>query len=325
MLSITRCRRTFVATTLAVAAGTGAAGPFTGGHVTIVVGSLPGSSFDNAARLVAEPLAKEWGVPVVIDNRPGASMMIAAAHVAKAAPDGRTLLLGATPFVQAPHLVPQPAYDPIAGFTPLAQVFNARLWLAINTAIPAKTVTEFASLARKPEARYSFSSPGNGSTPHLNMAVLMQQARVNLLHVPYKAIPPAVMDVATGQVTAVFASYSDLLPHVQTGKLRILASTGTKRSDLSKEVPTFREAGWTGFDTVGFGGLLAPAGTPAPLAAEIAKAIQTVLQRPELKARMLVLGLEPVDDTTQQAFGRVVREQTAFWKKVITDSGIKAE
>lgn len=325
MFSFSSWRRHVLVAALAVVTGACMAGPFEGGHVTIVVGSQPGSSFDNAARLVAEPLGKEWGVPVVIDNRPGASMMIAAAHVAKAAPDGRTLLLGATPFVQAIHLARQPAYDPVAGFAPLGQLFNARLWLAINTSIPAKDVNEFAALARKPGARRSFSSPGNGSTPHLNMAVLMRQARLDMLHVPYKAIPPAVMDVATGQVSAVFASYSDLLPHVQAGKLRILASTGVQRSELSKDVPTFREAGWSGLDVVGFGGLLAPAGTPAPLAAEISKSIQKVLQRPEVKARLFVLGLEPVEPSTPQAFGRVVREQTAFWKKVITDSGIKAE
>lgn len=310
---------------LAMAGAAATAGPFNGGHVTIVVGGVAGSSFDNAARFVAEPLAKELGVPVVVDNRPGASMMIAAAYVAKAEPDGRTLLLGATPFVQAVHLQARPNYDPVASFTPLTQLFDARLWLAINAGIPAKNLNEFIALARKPASKYSFSSPGNGSTPHLNMAVLMQQARIDLLHVPYKSLPPAVIDVAAGQVSAVFASYSDLLPHVQTGKLRILASTGAQRSDLSREVPSFREAGWTGFEAVGFGGLLAPAGTPAPLAAEIAQAIQKVMQRPETKARLFVLGFEPVTASSPEAFGKVVREQSDFWKKVIADSGIKAE
>ncbi|HSV83086.1 MAG TPA: tripartite tricarboxylate transporter substrate binding protein [Ramlibacter sp.] len=323
MFSSTRTQ--ILAAALAIASSASVAGPFQNGNVAIVVSTVPGTSTDAVARLFAEHLTREWGVPVIVENRPGASMMVAAAHVAKAAPDGRTLLLGITPFLQAPHLVRRPAYDPVASFTPLAHLFDARLWMAINATIPAKSVTEFVALARKPEAQYSFATPGNGSTPHLNMAVLMQQARMNLLHVPYKAIAPAVMDVATGQVSAVFAAHSDLLPHLQSGKLRILASTGVNRSDLSKEVPTFRESGWAGFEKVGFGGLLAPGGTPAPLAAEISSSIQKVLQRTEVRARLFTLGFEPAGPSTQQAFGRVVREQSEFWKEVITATGVKAE
>jgi tripartite-type tricarboxylate transporter receptor subunit TctC len=315
----------FLAAVLAIAAGASMAAPFDGGNVTIVVGAPPGSSMDNAARVIAEPLAREWGVPVVIENRAGASHMVAAAHVAKSAPNGRTLFLGLTPFVQGPHLIRRPAYDPVASFTPLAQLFDARLWMAIHAAIPAKTVAEFIELARKRDGQHSFASPGNGSTPHLNMALLMQQSRVNLLHVPYKGVSPAVVDVASGRVSAMFAAYSDLLPHVQTGKLRILASTGVNRSELSKDVPSFRESGWAGFETVGFGGLLAPAGTPAPLAAEIAKSIQKVLQQTEVKARLFALGYEPVGPSTQQAFGRVVREQNEFWKKVITSTRVELD
>jgi len=321
--------RRIAAPLLALAVGMGVAvpataGPFSGGIVTIVVGSSPGSSFDSAARIVAEPLSKAWGVPVVVENKPGASMMISAAHVAKAAPDGRTILFGATPVLQAPHLVRQPAYDPVTSFTPLAQLFEARLWFAVNARVPAKSLSEFIKLARKPDSHFSFSSPGTGSTPHLNTVLLMKQANITMLHVPYKAIPPAVMDVVTGQVTSVFASYSDLVGHAAAGKLRILASTGQARSPLSKDVPTFKESGLTGFDVVGFGGLLVPAGTPAHLAAEMSHAVTHVLQRTDVKARLFALGMEPVQGT-QQDFARVIREQTAFWKKVVVDSGAKAD
>jgi tripartite-type tricarboxylate transporter receptor subunit TctC len=300
------------------------AAAFSGGNVTIVVPGTAGSSFDNAARLLAEPLAREWGVPVVVDNRPGAAGMIAAAHVARAAPDGRTLLLAGTPYLQAPHLVRQPAYDPVASFTPLAQVFDARLWFAASSRVAARTVAEFVALARQPGAGFSFSSPGNGTTPHLNAVLLMRHGRFEMLHVPYKAISPAVMDVATGQVSGVFASYSDLLPHAQAGKLRILASTGSTRSSLSKDVPTFSEQGLAGFDVVGFGGLLAPAGTPAPLATEIAATVRQVAQRPEVRARLFVLGLEPATGS-QADFARLIGEQNAFWKKVIVDANVKAD
>ncbi|MDH2239017.1 tripartite tricarboxylate transporter substrate-binding protein, partial [Pigmentiphaga sp. GD03639] len=169
-----------------------------------------------------------------------------------------------------------------------------------------------------------FSSPGQGSTPHLNMVILMQQAGIDMLHVPYTGIPPAVMDVAAGRISSVFASYSDLLPHVQAGTLRILASTGSTRSPISPDIPTMKESGYGGFEVVGFGGLLVPAGTPAALTAKMAASVQKVLARPEIRSRLLELGFEPVD-SNQQAFGALVREQNAFWAKVIQDAHVKVE
>ncbi|OVZ64912.1 hypothetical protein CDO44_01545 [Pigmentiphaga sp. NML080357] len=305
-------------------AGPAAAEPFDGGRVTIVVSGRAGSSFDNAARLVAEPLSKEWGVPVVVDNRAGASGLIGAAHVAKAPPDGRTMLLGTTPFVQAPHLLRSARYDPVSSFAPVAQLFNAQLWLGVNAGLPAKTVKEFAAYAAKPGSTLSFSSPGQGSTPHLNMVILMKQAGIDMLHVPYIGIPPAVMDVAAGRISSVFASYSDLLPHVQAGTMRILASTGSARSPISPDIPTMKESGYGGFEVVGFGGLLVPAGTPPALTAKMAASVQKVLARPEIRTRLLELGFEPVD-SNQQAFAALVREQNAFWAKVIQDANVKVE
>jgi tripartite-type tricarboxylate transporter receptor subunit TctC len=305
-------------TTLAIAR------PFTDGVVTIVVPGPAGSSFDNAARLVAEPLAKEWGIPVIVENKPGASMTLGATQVVRAPADGRTLFLGATPYLQAPHLLRNVAYDPVASFTPLVQMFDARLWFAINAALPARSVEEFVALARKPGSNLSYATPGNGSTPHLNAALLMQQARLDMLHVPYKGIPPAVTDVVAGQVSSVFASYSDLAPHAAAGKLRILASTGAERSALSKDVPTFKELGYTGLEVVGFGGLLVRSGTPAPLVAELAASIQKVMARPDIRARLTALGVEPVS-AGPQAFAKTLREQNAFWKKLITDFRITAD
>ncbi|WP_176400734.1 tripartite tricarboxylate transporter substrate binding protein [Pigmentiphaga sp. NML030171] len=318
------CLPVLACAALFVGAVPAAAEPFDGGRVTIVVSGRAGSSFDNAARLVAEPLSKEWGVPVVVDNRAGASGVIGAAHVAKSPPDGRTMLLGTTPYVQAPHLLRSAGYDPVASFVPVAQLFTAQLWLGVNAGLPVKTVKEFAAYAARPGAQLSFSSPGQGSTPHLNMVILMQQAGIDMLHVPYTGIPPAVMDVAAGRISSVFASYSDLLPHVQAGTLRILASTGSTRSPISPDIPTMKESGYGGFEVVGFGGLLVPAGTPAALTAKMAASVQKVLARPEIRSRLLELGFEPVD-SNQQAFGALVREQNAFWAKVIQDAHVKVE
>ncbi|MDX3906106.1 MAG: tripartite tricarboxylate transporter substrate binding protein [Pigmentiphaga sp.] len=308
-----------------LAAGTPArAEPFEGGRVTIVVSGRAGSSFDNAARLVAEPLAKEWGVPVVVDNRTGASGIIGAAYVAKSAPDGRTLLLGTTPAVQAPQLLQSAGYDPVSSFAPVAQLFNAQLWLGVNAGLPAKTVKEFVAHAAQPGSKLAFSSPGQGSTPHLNTVILMKQTGIDMLHVPFTGIPPAVMEVAAGRVASVFASYSDLLPHAQSGAMRILASTGSARSPISPDIPTMKESGYTGFEVVGFGGLLAPAGTPPELTARMAASVQKVLARPEIRKRLLELGFEPVD-SNQEAFAALIRAQNDFWAKVIRDAGIKVE
>ncbi|MBL0419656.1 tripartite tricarboxylate transporter substrate binding protein [Ramlibacter sp. AW1] len=324
MIRIPSSLRLLVGACALLAAAASSAAPFSGGNVTIVVGGPPGSSFDNAARLVAEPLSKEWGVPVVVENRPGASGMIAASQVARAAPDGRTILLTVTPTVQAPHLVRNPSYDPVASFAPLGQMFDARLWLAVNASVPAQTLPQFLQVARKPDARFSYASPGNGSTPHLNALLLTQQAKVDMLHVAYKGIPPAVMDTVSGQVTAVFASYSDVAPHARAGKLRILASTGRGRSELSPDVPSFREQGFNSLDFVGFGGLVVPAATPAPVVAEMAQALQQVMGRTDIKARLFALGFEP-KSAGPEAFGKVIREQSAFWKKLIQDARLTAE
>lgn len=298
--------------------------PFQGGIVTIIVPGPAGSSFDNAARAVAEPLAKIWGVPVVVDNRAGAGGAIAATAVIKAAPDGRTILFAGTPFVQVPYLRSNAGYDPITNFAPLARMFDARLWLAVNTSVPAKTVQEFVALAKAPGANYSYSSPGAGSTPHLNSALLTRKANVQMLHVPYKGVSPAVVDLASGQVTATFASYSDLIPHVQNGKVRILASTGEARSPLSRDVPTMKEAGFGGFETVGFGGLVVPVATPKAVVDDMARDLSKVLAMPEVRARFITLGFEPANEGPR-AFGTLLKEQAVYWKKIIDDASIKAE
>jgi len=315
--------RTLAALSLG-AASAAWAGPFQGGIVTLITPASSGSSFDNAARALADGLAKTWGIPVVVNNRPGAATILATSVAAKAAPDGRTILLSVTPTIQAPFLSTKLDYDPVTSFAPVAQMFDARLWLAVNTQVPARTVKEFVALAKAPNAKFAYSSPGNGSTPHLNASQLAHQARIEMLHVPYKGVAPAVVDLAAGMVTATFASYSDLVPHVQSGRVRILASTGAERSPLSRDVPTMKEAGYADFETVGFGGLVVPAGTPQPLVDEISRDVIKVLAQPEVKGRLITLGLEPHSQGPAE-FGKLIVAQTAYWKKVIKDADVKPE
>ncbi len=309
---------------MATTAGTASASPFQGGIVTLITPASPGSSFDNASRAVADGLARAWGVPVVVNARPGAATLLATSAAAKAAPDGRTILLSVTPTIQAPFLHAKLDYDPVTSFVPVAQMFDARLWLGINTGIPAKTVKEFVAAARAPDAKFAYSSPGNGSTPHLNASQLAQQAKVPMLHVPYKGVSPAVVDLASGQVQATFASYSDLVPHVQNGKVRVLASTGAERSPLSRDIPTMKEAGYANFEIIGFGGLVVPAGTPRPLVDEISRDVLKVLAQPEVKARLITLGFEP-NAQGPEAFGQLLKVQSTHWQKVMRDAGVKPE
>jgi tripartite-type tricarboxylate transporter receptor subunit TctC len=305
-------------------ASAAAAGPYAGGVVTIVTPSPPGSSFDNAARAVAEPLSRAWGVPVLVENRPGAASVIASNHVAKAAADGRTLLLAVTPTVQAQYLQKSANYDAVESFAPVAHMFDARLWFGVNARIQAKTVREFASLASTANPKFAYSSPGTGTTPHLNASLLARKAQLSMLHVPYRGIPQAVVDVAAGEVAATFASYSDLLPHVQTGKVRVLASTGAQRSPITRDIPTMLEAGYAGFETMGFGGLVVPAATPKALVDEIAADVNKVLATPEVKARLIVLGFEPALSSRSE-FAKLIKVQSLYWKQVIEDSNIKPE
>jgi tripartite-type tricarboxylate transporter receptor subunit TctC len=292
--------------------------------VRIIVAGSAGSSMDTSARALADPMSKSWGVPVIVDVRPGANSVIGADAVAKSAPDGYTLLYAFTPFVQAPNLTAKMPYDTITSFTPVAQATVNPLWFAISAEVPATSVKEFVAVAKASPGKYSYGSPGQGSTPHLFGHVLSQRNGLDLLHVPHKGIPPAVLDVVAGRLSGIFASYSDVGRQAQAGKLRILATTGTSRSRLTPEIPTMQEAGFAGFDAVGFGGFLAPAGTPRPVVERISKTVNETVAMPDVGERLASFGLEPVS-STPESFGALLRTQLDVWKQVMVAAGVKAE
>jgi len=261
---------------------------------------------------------------VIVDVRPGANSVIGAEVVAKASPDGYTVLYVLTTFVQAPHLVRNLPYDPVASFTPIAQAVAAPLWFGIGAEIPAGNVREFVALVKASPGKYTYASPGQGSTPHLFGHILAQRSNLDLLHIPNKGMPPAVLDVVTGRVSAIFASYSDIDRQMQAGKLRILASSGTSRTRLTPDIPTMQEAGFSGFETVGFGGFLAPAGTPKPVVDRIAKAVNEAVAMPEVRNRLASFGFEPTS-STPEAFAALVRNQLATWGQIMASAGVKPE
>ncbi|VCU68409.1 Tripartite tricarboxylate transporter family receptor [Pigmentiphaga humi] len=297
---------------------------FPAGPVRIVVPGPAGSSMDQSARTLAEPLGQIWNVPVVVENRPGAGTMIGSEAVARAAPDGHTLLFTSTAFVQAPSLYRNVPYDPLKSFAPVAQAADAPLWLAINAGIPARSVREFLALAKAAPGKYTYASPGAGTSPHLLGGLLAKEGKVELLHVPYKGTPPAVMDVVGGRISSIFASYSTLAPQVEAGKLRVLAISGPTRSTLTPDVPTMKESGFEHFDLIGFEGLLAPAGTPAPTVSAIARSIAQAAARPDVKAKYAGVGLTPVNSSPED-FGRLIQSQYEAWKTIIANAGLKIE
>ncbi|MFC7514599.1 Bug family tripartite tricarboxylate transporter substrate binding protein [Herbaspirillum sp. GCM10030257] len=292
--------------------------------VRIVVPGPAGSSMDSSARAIADPLSKLWGVPVVVDNRPGGSTIIGTIEVAKAAADGHTLLYASTPIVQLPHLYRSVPFSPFTSFTPVIQAVNAPLWFAVGAQVPAKTVQEFVALAKTAPGKYTYGSPGSGSSPHILGSVLAKNAAIDLLHVPYKGTPPALNDVVAGEVSSLWAGYSVLAAQARAGKIRILASSGLARSSLTPTVPTMKEAGYSGFEAVGFEGFFAPAKTPQPVVDQIAQAVTKVMAMPEVKARIAGFGLEPVA-SSPPSFAKFVSGQSEIWKKVIVDGGVQLQ
>jgi tripartite-type tricarboxylate transporter receptor subunit TctC len=292
--------------------------------VKIVGAGFPGSSMELSARAIAEPMSKSWGQPIIIEMRPGANGVIGADAVAKAAPDGYTLLFVLTTFVQSPYMTRDMPYDPIKSFAPIGQTQVAPLWFAINSDIPAKTVKEFVAIVKAAPGKYAYSSPGTGSSPHLYAHILSQRTGLDMLHVPYKGLPPAVLDASTGRVAGVFATIVDMSRFVDAGKLRILASTGSSRSKLTPDVPTFQEAGVPGLDLAGWGGMLAPAGMPPALIQRINASMNEAIMTPEVSRRLTSFGFEPTTSTPEQ-FGALVRRELETWKQIAISAGVKPE
>jgi len=325
-LSVNVHKRYFLlrAVTLPLLLTTGAslAQGFPGNPVKIVVPGPAGGAVDVVARTIAQQLSKTWETSVIVANRPGASTTIGTAEVASAIPDGNTLLFIFTPFVTAPHLYKSLPYDPVQSFTPVRQVLDARVWLVVSADIPAKNVKELAALIRAAPGKYSYASAGTGSTPHIFGLQLAKRAGADMLHVPYKGVAPGVLDVVAGRVSAIFSGYADVLPHLASGKLRVLAVSGTQRAKITPEVPTLREEGLPGFEDVGFGGFFVPSATPGAVVAQIAQAIDHAMSVQEVHTLLVSLAYEPVQHSTPEAFSRLVRTQFDTWGRLISAANI---
>ena len=292
--------------------------------ITLVVTYPPGGGADTIARLIAPKLGEALGQNVIVDNRPGAGGQIGASYVAKAVADGHTLMLDASSFAVNPALYPKLPYDSVKAFRPVGVIAQFPNVVLVNAQFPAKSIAELIALARASRNAVSFASSGNGSAQHLAGALFESATKVEMVHVPYKGGGPALNDVIGGQVPLFFGNLASTLPHVQSGRLRALAVTSSKRSSILADVPTLAESGVQGAEIYEWNAVFAPAGTPEAVVQKINAALQGAIDSPDVKARIAQLGGESLR-TTPDGARQFIRNQMALWARVIKERHITTE
>jgi tripartite-type tricarboxylate transporter receptor subunit TctC len=292
--------------------------------VRIVVPFAAGGPNDIIARLVGQKLAEALGQQVVIDNRPGAGGNIGTDSVAKAPPDGYTLLSAGPGSLIMNPLMGKVPYNTARDFAPVSLMATAPNVLVVHPSVPAKTVKELIALARAQPGRLNYASGGAGSSAHLAAALFAAMAGIDLAHVPYKGTGPGLNDLLGGQVQLAIFGIPPVLPHIKSGKLRALGVTGKRRSAELPEVPTVDEAGVPGYEVNPWYGLLAPAGTPRAIVVRLSSEVTKIVRAAEMGEKLSAQGAEPVGGTPED-YAAVIRADTALWTRVIREAGIKSE
>lgn len=290
----------------------------------LVTGSAPGGGSDFVARALAEKLAERFGQPVLVDNRPGAGGAIGADVVAKANPDGYTLLLNTGSAIAVNPALQALPYDVKRDFAPVMQVSRAPFVLAVTPALPVKTVAELIRVAKASPRKYSYASSGIGAMSHLAMELFKNVAGVDVVHVPYRGSAPAAVDLIAGQVQLAMNNIVPTLPHVKSGRLRALGVSGPLRSPVLPEVPTVAEAALPGYEAMQWYGVLLPAKVPRAIAALLHKEITAVLQIPIVRTRLTEEGGDVVGGTPEQ-FAAYIAQETEKWAKVVKVASVRAE
>lgn len=300
------------------------AGGYPSKPIRIVAPVPPGGGVDILSRAIGQKLSESLKVPVVVENKPGASAAVGTDYVAKSPPDGYTLLMAYTAHATNPLFNPNLAYDTAKDFAAVVHVGYIPLVLVVNPAVPANSVKELIGLAKAKPGQLQYASGGAGAGAHLSGELFRNLAQVDVTHVPYKGNAPALVDLLGGQVTMMFDTVNTAMPHVKSGKLKLLASTTPKRSSLAPEVPTMIESGLPGFEVSAWYAVMAPAKTPREVIAKLNAEINKALADPEMKAKFAAQGVEFVGGTPEQAES-FIRGETARWSKVIKTTGMKAD
>ena len=292
--------------------------------IRLILGFAPGGSTDLVARVVGQKMAEAWAQQVVVDNRPGANGMIGADLVAKANPDGYSLLLSSIgPMAINASLYKMP-YDIVADFAPISYTGNVTNLLVVHPSVAAANVKELIALAKAQPGKLTFGSSGTGGAPHMAVELFKILAKVNVVHVPYKGGGPAMADLVGGQISGSFASMPSSIPFVRAGKLRALAVTAPKRSPAEPQIPTISEAGIPGFAVLDWQGLFTTAKTPPAIVNKLNAEVVRILALPDVVEKLAVTGVE-IQTSPPKEWGDFLKSEIAKWGKVVKEAGIKVE
>ena len=313
-----------VAIIVVAAAGDIAAQSYPAKSIRLVAPSTPGDAPDVIARLVAERLSVALGHQVVVENRPGAGGVVGSEIVAKSAPDGYTLIMGnaGSHGINAAVYSKLP-YDILKDFAPVSQIAIAPNIFVVNPGLPVTTIPEFIAYAKARPGQLSYASGGNGSSSHMSMELLKSMAGIDVVHVPYKGSTPALTDVISGQDAVMSVNMPPAVPHVKSGRLRALAVTTRARTPSMPDLPTVGET-LSGYETVAWFGVLAPAGTPKDIVNRLSTEIAKIAQSPDMRERLAAMGAEPVGGTPEE-FGAVMARDIAKWTALAKSVGIKID
>ena len=303
--------------------GAAQAQPFPNKAVRLVVPFAAGGSTDVIARILAPRMAEAWGQQVIVENRPGGNTTIGTEIVARAAPDGHTLLVTPAPFTVVPSVMTKLPYDPVKDFEPILLINTTPMGLVVHPGVPAKSMNELIALAKKRPGQMNFGSSGNGGVPHLSGELLNTMAGLKILHVPYKGNAPALADLVGGHVDMVFNGLTSVIPLIRANRVRVLGVTSLARTAALPDVPTLDEQGLKGFQAVAWNGLSAPARTPKEAIVRIQETTARIVRSPELAEQLKRDGSDPVGSSTAE-FQNHLRDEVVKWKRVLDRAGIKS-
>ena len=307
----------------ALAAGEVCSQSYPARPIRIIVPNAPGSSGDIVARFIAAPLSERLGQPVIVDNRAGAGTMIGSEAVAKAVPDGYTLLMGFATLAINPVMYKKVPYDALRDFAPITHLVSVPALVAVHPSLPAKSIRELIALAKARPGQIAYASSGQGTFSHVSSELLLSMANVRMLHIPYKGTTGAT-PLITGEASVQTSNLLTMLPHARSGRIRALGVTSLKRATAAPDIPTVAESGLPGYESVQWLGLLAPAATPAEIITRLHKEAVTAVRAPDLKDRLAKDGAEAVG-TSPAEFGAYIRSETAKWSKVLKAAGVEPQ
>jgi tripartite-type tricarboxylate transporter receptor subunit TctC len=292
--------------------------------IRLIVPFPPGAGTDTVARFVAQKLGDAMKATIVVDNRTGAGGAIGAVEAARADPDGYTLLFVAGPFTTVAAAARNPTYDPVRQYVPVAAIATTPLVFVVNPNVPANTMREFIALAKREPGKLNYGSAGTGSINHLALELLNARAGTSIVHVPYKGIAPATVDLMSGEIQAMTGTVSATLPYVADKRVRALAVTGARRAAALPDLPTWQEQGVPDADVVNYWGIVAPTGTPAAIVARLNAEVQRMLALPDVRDRLAKEGAEPMPGPPER-LGTLIQTDLARWKKLIADANLQLE